>query len=97
VYLTAHGYGAVAAGEALRLAGTDQVAKIYIAMQGAVASDAYNPSAPGRRLDPSVDDGTPDRYSFYNGAACYFYAVGGAGTYINYFNTNDTVLTNLRR
>jgi len=94
VYLMAHGYGAVAAGEALRLAGTNQVVNRYIAVQGAVPSHAYDSSAPFRTIPPSADSGTPDRYSFYNGSACYFAGVGGAGIYINYFNTNDFMLTN---
>jgi hypothetical protein len=96
VYLMAHGYGAIAAGEALRLAGTNQVVNTYIAMQGAVASRAYDPSVPFRLIPLPLDDSTPDRYINYytSGAPCYFSGVGGAGIYINYFNTNDTVLTN---
>ena len=97
VYLMAHGYGAVAAGEALRLAGTNQVVNRYIAMQGAVPADAYDRFTPVRLLDPRLDPGTPDRYWAYytNGALPYFTGVGGAKAYINYFNTNDDVLTNL--
>jgi hypothetical protein len=94
VHLIAHGYGAIAAGEALRLAGTNQVVNTYIAMQGAVASRAYDSSVPIRLL--SGDSGTPDRYLNYytNTAPPYFWGVGGADTYINYFNTNDNLLTN---
>jgi hypothetical protein len=94
VFLMAHGYGAIAAGEALRLAGTNEVVNTYIAVQGAVPSHAYDSSAPGRLL--SADSGTPNRYAMYytNGAPTYFYNVVGAGTYINYFNTNDSILTN---
>jgi hypothetical protein len=94
VYLVAHGYGAVAAGEALRLAGANQVINRYIAMQGAVPSHAYDSSATFRVIPSGADSGTPDYYSFYNGSACYFAGVGGAGLYINYFNTNDFLLTN---
>jgi len=90
VYLMAHGYGAVAAGEALRLAGTNYLVNTYIAMQGAVAAHAYDPSAPLRRPPPFT---TPDFYSFYHtNNAPYFWPFGGAGAYINYFNTNDIVL-----
>jgi hypothetical protein len=99
VYLMAHGYGAIAAGEALQLAGTNIVVNRYIAMQGAVASHAYDASIFPRTISPSQDDGTPNRYAMYyvNGAPPYFYGVGGAGTYINYYNTNDNVLTNFWR
>jgi hypothetical protein len=96
VYLMAHGYGAIAAGEALHLAGTNNVVNTYIAMQGAIPSGAYSPSAPVRVVNTNLDDFTPDRYfNYYSaGAPCYFSGVGGAGTYINYFNTNDVLLTN---
>ena len=43
-----------------------------------------------------LDSGTPDRYLNYytSNAPPYFAGVGGAIAYINYFNTNDFVLTN---
>ena len=65
-------------------------------MQGAVASHAYDSTAPFRVIPTSRDDGTPDRYINYytTGAPCYFSGVGAARSYINYFNTNDFVLTN---
>lgn len=98
VHLMAHGYGAIAAGEALRLAGTNELVNTYIAMQGAVAAHAYDPlpSLPWRTLATGTDDGTPNRYIWYytNFALPYFSGVGGAGAYINFFNTNDFVLTN---
>jgi hypothetical protein len=97
VYLMAHGYGAIAAGEALRLAGTNYLVNTYIAMQGAVPTHAYDPSRPVRSLG-AADSGTPDNYSSYSPTGVsYFAGVGGAETYINYFNTNDVVLTNLWR
>lgn len=98
VYLMAHGYGAIAAGEALRLAGTNTIVNTYIAMQGAVAAQAYDPSLPSRTLPPGTAN-TPNRYLWYftNGAPPYFSGVGGAATYINCFDTNDFVLTNLWR
>jgi hypothetical protein len=45
------------------------------------------------------DDGTPNRYAQYytNGAPCYFNGSAGAGTYVNFFNTNDWALTTLWR
>jgi hypothetical protein len=82
VYVMAHGYGAVAAGEALRLAGTNYLVNTYIAMQGAVAAHAYDLSLPWRTLPPGTDDSTPNRYLWYNvnGAPPYFWNVGGART-----------------
>jgi hypothetical protein len=91
VYLTAHSHGNVVVGEALKLA-TNQVVNTYIAMQAAIDSHIYDPNAPTRPLLPSYS--TPDRYGQYytNGAPCYFNGVSGAGTCINFFNTNDWAL-----
>ena len=90
VYLTAHSLGNVVAGEALRLAGANKVVNTYITMQGAVDSHTYDPTRPTRPVSFS----TPDRYGQYytNGAPCYFNASAGAGTYVNFFNTNDWAL-----
>jgi hypothetical protein len=98
VYLMAHGYGATVAGEALRLADTNVLANTYVAMQGAVPSHAYDAFAPVRLLS-FADSSTPNRYAIYytNAAPPYFCGVGGADAYVNYFNTNDYVLTNLWR
>jgi hypothetical protein len=94
VYLLAHGYGATVAGEALRLAGTNQVVNTYIALQGAVPVHAYDTSWPWRSLG-TAESFTPNRYFWYytNGAPPYFAGVVGAGAYINYFKTNDSLLT----
>jgi hypothetical protein len=94
VYLMAHGYGAVVAGEALRQAGTNRVANAYVAMQGAVASETYDPTVPFITVPP----GTPtDFYFLYftNSPNWYFSGAYGADLYVNYFNTNDFILTNL--
>jgi len=92
VYLTAHSHGNVVAGEALRLAGNNQVVNTYIAMQGAVAAHAYDPTTLDR-YSPLY----PDYYAQYwtSGAPCYFNDSAGAGTYVNFFNTNDWALTGL--
>jgi hypothetical protein len=93
VYLFAHSHGNIVAGEALRLAGANQVVNTYVAMQAAVSAHAYDPTTPTR--DPLA--GTPDCYAYYwtNGAPCYFNGVAGAGTYVNFCNTNDWALTQL--
>lgn len=89
VYLTAHSHGNVVAGEALRLA-TNQVVNTYIAMQGAVDSHTYDATTPIRLVSFS----TPDCYGQYytDGATNYFAGSAGAGTYVNFFNTNDYAL-----
>ncbi|HEV2693132.1 MAG TPA: hypothetical protein VG347_09585 [Verrucomicrobiae bacterium] len=89
VYLTAHSMGNVVAGEALRLAGNTQVVNTYIAMQAAVSAHAYDPNTVAR----SSSFSTPDNYASYpTTSASYFNGSAGAGTYINFFNTNDFAL-----
>jgi len=100
VYMTAHSHGNVVAGEALRLAGNNRVVNTYVAMQAAVPTHSYDPAAPTRALiwnGVNLDSGTPNRYAQYytNGAPCYFNGSAGAGTYVNFFNTNDWALTTL--
>jgi hypothetical protein len=102
VYLTAHSHGNVVAGEALRLAGNNHVVNTYVAMQGAIASHAYDPTTPVRTLDSTginLDSGTPNRYAHYytDSSPCYFNSSAGAGAYVNFYNTNDWALTQLWR
>jgi Alpha/beta hydrolase of unknown function (DUF900) len=102
VYLTAHSHGNVVAGEALRLAGNNHVVNTYVAMQGAIASHAYDPTTPVRTLDSTgvnLDSGTPNRYAHYytDSSPCYFNSSAGAGAYVDFFNTNDWALTQLWR
>ena len=97
VYMTAHSHGTVVAGEALRQAtqqGLGQIVNTYVAMQGAIAAHAYDPTTPVRSLG-IFDSGTPNRYAHYytDGSPCYFNGSAGAGTYVNFFNTNDWALT----
>ena len=94
VYMFAHSMGNVVAGEALRQAGNTQLVNTYVAMQAALASHAYDPTTPTRSLG-IYDSGTPNRYAQYytNGAANYFHGLLGAGTYVNFFNTNDFALS----
>jgi pimeloyl-ACP methyl ester carboxylesterase len=100
VYLIAHSMGNVVAGEALRLAGTNQAINTYAALQGAIASHTYDSATPTRPLTllgVNWDSGTPDRYANYyaSNAPSYFNGSAGAGTYVNFFNTNDWALTTL--
>lgn len=89
VYLTAHSHGNVVAGEALRLAGTNKVINTYVAMQGAIAAHAYDPTTPYETA-PNY----PDYYAQYypNGGTNYFNGIKGAGTYVNFFNPKDWAL-----
>ena len=92
VYLMAHSLGNVVAGEALRLAGSNQVVNTYAAFEAAVTAHAYDPNTTLYTL--TYDSGTPDRYAYYytNGAPCYFNGISGAGNYVNFFNPNDFAL-----
>jgi hypothetical protein len=93
VYVFAHSMGNVVAGEALKLEGTNQPVNTYIAMQGAIASHAYDSNTPIRSLGV-YDDYTPNRYAQYptNGGVCYFSDIEGAGVYVNFYNPMDYAL-----
>lgn len=89
VYLIAHSMGNVVAGEAMRLAGNTQVVNTYVAMQGAMAAHAYDTNTATRIHSFS----TPDDYAYYSTSGLpYFNGSAGAGTYVNFFNTNDFAL-----
>jgi hypothetical protein len=94
VYLIAHSMGNVVAGEALKLAGSNQVVNTYIAMQGAVPAHCYDQIADFRTIPLLLESGTPDRYANYptNNGLCYFYGTAGAGSYINFYNPLDYAL-----
>ena len=61
----------------------------YVAMQAAVSAHCYDATTPNR-----FSSTEPDFYAHYwtNNAPCYFNSSAGAGTYINFFNTNDYAL-----
>jgi hypothetical protein len=94
VYLMAHSMGNVVAGEAFKRLGTNNCVNTYIAMQAALPSHAYDTNATDRSIPILEDAGTPDVFANYytNGAPCYFNDIVGAGTFINFFNTNDYAL-----
>jgi hypothetical protein len=89
VYLMAHSMGNVVAGEALRLAGNNQVANTYVAMQGAISAHCYDPATASRWTI-----GVPDRYAHYwtNNSPCYFNGIVGAGAFVSFYNVNDYAL-----
>jgi hypothetical protein len=91
----AHSMGNVVAGESLRLAGTNQYVNTYIAMQGAVPAHCYDTNAITRTIPYPFDSGTPNRYAHYYTATSpsYFNNIRGAGSFVNFFNTNDYALS----
>jgi len=100
VYMFAHSMGNVVAGEALRLAGTNQVVNTYVAMQAAVPAHAYDPTTFIRtnnlnRLGIGYNSHTPNYYASYwtSGSPCYFNGTGAAGSYINFYNQQDWALS----
>jgi Alpha/beta hydrolase of unknown function (DUF900) len=91
VYLLAHSLGNVVAGEALRLAGNDQVVNTYVATQAAVTAHTYDTNVSNYSFyyPPwSYHADTPNIYGNWfagdNG--------GGAGQVISFYNTNDYAL-----
>jgi len=99
VYMFAHSMGNVVAGEALRLAGTNQVVNTYVAMQAAIPSHAYDPTTYTRTnnlnyLGIGYNSHAPNCYASYwtGGAPCYFDGTVGAGSYINFYNQQDWAL-----
>jgi hypothetical protein len=87
--------GNVVAGEALRQSTNSNVVAVYASFQGAVPAQSYDANATTRALGIMWDLGETNAYAHYwtSNNPSYFYDVGGAATYINYFNTNDYVLS----
>jgi hypothetical protein len=97
VRLSAHSMGNVVAGEALRIPDGNRFVRVYVAMQAAVPSHAYDASRPTRSLG-TFDDLTPNRYAeyFQNGSPPYFSGFRGADTYVNFWNPADAALSTWR-
>ncbi len=84
--------GNIVAGEALRLAGANQMVNTYVASQAALTAHAYDPTVPNYSfIYPEFlifSAHTPNIYGNWfatNNA-------GGAGRIINFFNANDFAL-----
>ncbi len=99
VRVMAHSMGNVVTGEALRLAGANQIVHTYVASQAALPANAYDPAiyAPGVPYTPSVRDiyGTYHPFDATDTiSACYFDATkySGAGAFVNYYNPVDWAL-----
>jgi pimeloyl-ACP methyl ester carboxylesterase len=92
VYLLAHSQGNVVAGEALRLA-PSRVVNTYVASQGALSARAFDNTLPTNAASYyTITTSDPQGNYYTNGAPSYFSASAGAGTYVNFFNTNDWAL-----
>ncbi|MEI6197101.1 MAG: hypothetical protein WCS42_22525, partial [Verrucomicrobiota bacterium] len=107
VYLLAHSMGNVVAGEALRLAGTNQLVNTYIASQGAISAHTYDTSVTTPYLLPfsyrypsgplwaagTLNHGpnTPDIYVNWLAGNS-----GAVGRRINFYNENDFALATPR-
>jgi hypothetical protein len=91
VYLLAHSMGNIVAGEALRLAGANQVVNTYVASQAAVSAHTYDTNIPNYSFSDSpwvLQCKTPNIYgNWFEGN----YG-GGAGTVVSFYNTNDYAL-----
>ncbi|HTV43102.1 MAG TPA: alpha/beta hydrolase [Candidatus Sulfotelmatobacter sp.] len=85
VYLFAHSLGNVVAGEAFRLAGSNQVVNVYVASQAALTAHLYDSTVPDTIFSTTV---TPEIFNNWladiNG--------NGAGKVISFYNTNDAAL-----
>jgi pimeloyl-ACP methyl ester carboxylesterase len=88
VNLMAHSMGNVVAGEALRLANS-QLVNAYVAMQGAIPAHCYDPVT-----TTNSTRSVPDFYAYYptGSSPSYFNSSAGAGSYVNFYNTNDYAL-----
>ena len=91
VYLLAHSMGNVVAGEALRLSGSSHVVNTYVASQGAVSAHTYDTNIANYSFSYppySLSADTPNIYgNWFSGNNG-----GGAGTVVNFYNTNDYAL-----
>ncbi len=106
VRVLAHSMGNVVTGEALREAGSAQVAATYIASQAAIPLHVYDPAAPSI---PGLKPVTPNVYAtyWYNGQSTFApetwpstndsylgktYMTGAAKSYFNFYNPQDYAL-----
>jgi hypothetical protein len=100
VYVLAHSMGNVVTGEALRLAGSNQVVNTYVASQGAISAHTYDPTVAnysftrgipvfGTIVNFNLGPRTPNIYGNWF-AGNYG---GGAKKVVNYFNVNDFALS----
>ena len=94
VYMLAHSMGNVVAGEALRLAGGSQVVNTYVASQAAVSAHTYDGSTnvPNYSFYIGIISFGPNTPNIYGNWFAGNYG-GGAGSVVNFYNTNDFALS----
>ncbi len=97
VYLLAHSMGNVVAGEALRLS-SSRVVNAYVASQGAISAHTYDTNVPDYSFDVTIA-GVPVNFgpntpNIYGNWFAGNYG-GGAGSIVNFYNTNDYALARL--
>jgi len=96
VYVFAHSMGNVVTGQALLMAGTNQLVNTYVASQAAVSARAYDNSIPEDVTNYNNNDApiSPDSIGNYytSNAPSYFNGSAGAGTYANFYNPVDWAL-----
>jgi hypothetical protein len=91
VYMLAHSMGNIVAGEALRLSGNNRVVNTYVASQAALSAHTYDTNVPNYSFSYSpwsLTAKTPNIYG--NWFAGNF--GNGAGSVVNFYNTNDFAL-----
>jgi hypothetical protein len=91
VYMLAHSMGNVVAGEALRLAGTNQVVNTYAATQAAITAHTYDPTVTNYSFAYAPFSYSADTPNIYGN----WFATNkgnGAGQIISLYNTNDYAL-----
>ncbi|HLZ17884.1 MAG TPA: alpha/beta hydrolase, partial [Cyclobacteriaceae bacterium] len=91
VYLLAHSMGNVVAGEALRLSGNSQVVNTYVASQGAVSAHTYDTNVANYSFTYSGVNFGPNTPNIYGNWFSGNFG-GGAGSVVNFYNTNDFAL-----
>jgi len=106
VYLLAHSMGNVVAGEALRLAGSNQVVNTYIASQAAIPAHVYDATVTNLLLfvynHPDVPDIAEPSGFNYGPTTPNIYGnrlasnSAAAGRRINFYNANDYALVQPR-
>jgi hypothetical protein len=106
VYLFAHSLGNVVVGEALRLAGNNQVVNTYVASQSAMSAHLYDASVTNRLLfiydhpdlfdilEPSGFNDGPNTPNIYGNRLSGNSAA--VGRRINFYNPNDFALAQAR-
>jgi hypothetical protein len=91
VYMLAHSMGNIVAGEALRLAGTNQAVNTYVASQAAVSAHTYDTNIANYSFSYPLLSSQAKTPNIYGNWLSGNYG-GGAGTVVNFYNTNDYAL-----